>query len=216
MIFSGSMGMLDLEDLHAADKLNPGRVAKCISSVSSFNDVGSLPGTVICNVQLCTVDGDTVRKLKLAHKEAEITAMCLIAYWLKDDKSAALALADVCTDLVLDGRFLGAGSKFNSQRLSLIEAEEADREVIGSSAYRMTMFLVACAAQIDTEKRFPNLRSLGERLAAALAEDKVAGAASKYNAETCKRYLTLGQRLNTPDIAGRPPMHVSCGWLLSF
>ena len=194
--------MLDLMDLVAPDKLNPGRIAQCISTLTTFADIAGMVGTIVVNLDLCTVNEDKVTELRLGHRESEVVTLCLIAYWMQPVDDSDHKLSDICCDLVLDGRCLGVGSRFNSERLKFIDKDESDRESIGASSFRMMHFLVKCAGQLQRENRLEDKKDMGERLSTSFKEDNVKTAASKYSPDTCKRYLSLGAKFDTPEIVG--------------
>ena len=96
-----------------------------------LNTLSVAIGSVIVNVDLG--DGTTISR---ANKDAEVTGAALIAYWTSSVVGGEANMAiikDQLSDLVLDARRLGVGSKFRSEILKLVAKEERSREVQGDS-----------------------------------------------------------------------------------
>ncbi|CAK0829854.1 unnamed protein product, partial [Prorocentrum cordatum] len=181
---AASLGMLDLNH-NACSAVD---VARIIFMFQEHNDSLAFKRAV----GTISINYDTIvhgfQKLQRLDKDAEVHALMLLLYYTKDD-----AIAAECQDLHFEYVRAGTGSKATTYTLSLINAEEKKRQVIGLSAWRRMVFYSDLSAKAAREDRFPESKGEGDRLLKVLQQDGVPD--SNLDDNTVKRYLSLGSRI---------------------
>jgi hypothetical protein len=100
-------------------------------------------------LSLCANADDVGPPFRRMNKDAETYALCLIAYWSKnEDVNVA------CADLVFEFQLGGVGSKAHTGNLRLIDEEDKKRKVQGLCGWRRCLFLCDLQKAILSEDRF--------------------------------------------------------------
>ena len=199
-LFGGCLGFLALGENALPQSIDVGKIGKLLVDMKCASDIKTSLGTVIVNMDQTIGDTWEPNSLKRAHKDAEVMAVCLTLYYHKDapmDVCEALVLAS--RDVVLEGRSLGSGYEFETHKFALNEKEESDRDVLGMSSRRKCLFLADLIDQAKKER----LGKSGANDAECLAELLGKSADFKsWNVDSCKRFLNIGRRLNSPKLGG--------------
>ena len=145
----------------------------------------AMVGNIIINASVW--DGTTYEHLLRADKDAEVQAMCLVAYWCNNSR-----VSDAFADLTFEFRHHGSGSRSLTATLKLAENEDKKRSVIGLSGWRKVCLYFDLTQMMLDEGRFIDGADQGDRLIKLLTEDGVSP--GKINADTMKRYIQLGRR----------------------
>ena len=186
VLFSGTLTSLCLPD-RAVSAIDSGRIGYIIETATTPAQLKNLMGSITVN----TDGADS--GFKRANKDAEVDALCLMMYWHKNLEDHTKALKLIASDLVLQGRRLGAGSKTFAARFELMNAEEESRKTAAVSAWRKCIFLSEYATGVADEGRYAEVKAMGEKLMKAMTDDctKIDG----WNSDTLGRYLQIGRRL---------------------
>ena len=142
-------------------------------------------GKIIINASVW--DGNSYEQLIRADKDAEVQAMCLVAYWCKVPQ-----VSEAFADLTFEFRYNGTGSRSLTATLKLSENEDKLRSVLGLSGRRKVCVYSDLVQMMLDEGRFTDGADVGDRLIKVLNEDGVSP--GKLNADTMKRYIYLGRR----------------------
>ena len=142
-------------------------------------------GQIIINASVW--DGNSYENLIRADKDAEVQAMCLVAYWCKNP-----AVSEAFADLTFEFKNHGVGSRALTATLKLCENENNLRSVLGLSGRRQVCVYSDLVEMMLREGRFTDGADVGDRLLKVLKEDGVFP--GKINADTMKRYINLGRR----------------------
>ena len=190
------MGFSALGESAFAQSTDVGKINKLLGEMKLASDIKNTLGTVIVNLDQLMGDEWKPNSLKRAHKDAEAIAVCLVLYYHREAPSEVCdALVLASRDIVLEGRNLGSGCEFETHKFSFAEKEEAQRDVLGMSSRRKCLFLADLVDQAKKEK----LGKDGQPDADILESVLTAKAEfASWNADTCRRYLLIGRRLNNP------------------
>ena len=187
---SGTLANLSLES-RAVPTLDTGKIHFFLQTYANSDDLFRAVGVIAINND--GWDGSAFNDLKRANKDGEVHVLCLIAYWL-----GSKDFTDLCADLAFEFSGYGIGSKAMTSVLKLIERDDKARAVEGCSAWRHAHFISEIADRMNAEGRKSEIKNEGERLLISLREDGVS--VGNYNAETLKRYTSLGRRCKEPAI----------------
>ncbi|MAJ38113.1 MAG: hypothetical protein CMC19_09435, partial [Flavobacteriaceae bacterium] len=187
---SGTLTNLSLES-RAVPTLDTGKIHFFLQTYANSDDLFRAVGVIAINND--GWDGSAFNDLKRVNKDGEVHVLCLIAFWL-----GSKDFADLCADLAFEFSGYGIGSQAMTSVLKLIERDDKARAVEGCSAWRHAHFISEIADRMNAEGRKSEIKNEGERLLNSLREDGVC--VGNYNAETLKRYTSLGRRCKEPAI----------------
>ena len=182
-VTSGSLSMIQLE-ASAVNTLGTARIRHVLTSSETLAELKTSLGQISINADV----SDISKNVRRLDKDAEVQALCLLIYWMRD-RTVASAAADLVFVYVHGGR----ASHHTTSSMKLIDAEEGSREVIGLSGWRRCIMFNDLLVGIDGEGRFSDVKHDGERLLKAMTADGVQR--EGLNNDTVKRYLALGKRL---------------------
>ena len=197
VLFSGTLSQLKLSE-PSETTVDCGRICALLDS-PSIRDLQSMISPIIINLDQWS--GDTAADLFRCSGDADVAALCLIRYWGSDDKVLVGQLDEVATDLTFDCKSLGAGSKLQNQKLILMDREELKRQSGGMSGWRQCCKLYESSKIVELEKRHLDEKTPAERLIKAMEEDGVK--MTGRNADTIKRYMSVGERLQPESIKAK-------------
>ena len=197
VLFSGTLSQLNLPE-PSESTVDCGRICQLLDS-PSISDLQSMIGPIIINLDQWSCD--TAADLYRCNGDADVAALCLMRYWGFDDKVLVAELDEVATDLTFDCKSLGAGSKLQNNKFILNDREELKRQSAGMSGWRVCCKLYESSRIVELEKRHLEEKTPVERLIKAMEEDgvKMIG----RNADTIKRYMAVGERLQPQSIQAK-------------
>ena len=184
VLSAGSLSALSLS-ASAVATIDTGRISLLLTNYRTLKSFKAMVGKVIINASVW--DGNSYEQLIRADKDAEVQAMCLVAYWCKIPQ-----VSEAFADLTFEFRYNGTGSRSLTATLKLCENEDNLRSVLGLSGRRKVCVYSDLVQMMLDEGRFTDGADVGDRLIKVLNEDGVSP--GKLNADTMKRYIHLGRR----------------------
>ena len=192
LLDKGTEGVLSAGNLSASSlsasavaTIDTGRISLLLTNYRMLKSFKAMVGKVIINASVW--DGKSYEELIRADKDAEVQAMCLVAYWCKIPQ-----VSEAFADLTFEFRYNGTGSRSLTATLKLCENEDNLRSVLGLSGRRKVCVYADLVQMMLDEGRFTDGADVGDRLLKVLNEDGVSP--GKLNADTMKRYIHLGRR----------------------
>ena len=181
---SGSLRMLIIEE-NAVNTLDAARVKHMLTEFDTLAAFKKAIGSITINFDLS--DQTTLKQGRRLNKDAEIHALSLLIYWMKNPDVTAAG-----SDLIFEYTHGGVGSHAATAALRLINEEETVRTVRGMSGWRRCVFLNDLMTKVVCDNRYPDLKTDGEQLIRAMMDDGVLDESA--NEQTIKRYVNLGKR----------------------
>ena len=164
MLFSASLGQLALSKEAISNNTDSGGINGVLEQIGKLSDLSELLGTIVIYADTWTAE--TAKDLQRVDKDAEVAAACLVAWQHKDHASETDELKVILSDMVFEARSMGTGATLMCSKLAIINGDEARRDYIGMSCYRMAKYLACMATQIDAEKLFAEKKTIAERMMA--------------------------------------------------
>ena len=198
-LISGTASQLNLSKSAIVDTPDVARMRYIFDRTKDTAELRPQIGTIVFNVDTWA-DRSQQLMLERVNKDGEIAALCLLIHWAKADDDAATldALSFLAADLVFECRACGVGSRSASKTMQLIEADDANRKVVGMSAWRKAFQFARQLGEIQAEGRKADVKSDADRLLAVLKEDKVYG--GEIKPDTMQRYLNLSNKLQHTEL----------------
>ena len=191
VLSAGSLSALNLP-ANAVATLDTGRISFLLSHFVTLQSLKNTIGKIIINASVW--DGTSFSGLIRADKDAEVQALCFVAFWCKNPR-----VSEACGDLTFDFRELGLGSKQVTATLKLLDNEDKLRSVMGISGWRKVSLYADIATMMVAEGRFNDKGAdQGDRLIKVVTEDGVNP--GKINGDTMKRYIALGRRVGNATV----------------
>ena len=154
-----------------------------MEQLGKLSDLSDHLGTITINADAWTADEFV--DLQRVEKDAEVAAACLVAWQHKDHASETDELKLIFADMVFEARHMGTGAKLMCSKLGMISKDEAKRDYVGMSFYRLSKYLTELANQVDVEKLFAEKKTIAERMMAMLERE---GLHKGWKAETVQWY----------------------------
>ena len=177
VLCAGSLSALSLSAT-AVSTIDTGRISFLFANYHTLKTLKDMVGTIIINASVW--DGNSYEQLIRADKDADVQAMCLVAYWCKDPR-----VSDVFADITFEFRYHGIGSKSMTATLKLSENEDKLRSAIGLSGWRKVCLYADLTQMMLDEGRVIDGADHGDRLIKLLTEDGVSP--GKLSDDTMKR-----------------------------
>ena len=129
-LFGGTLSMLDMTQEATPQTPDLGRTRAALGALKTAKDITGMVGTIIINFEMWRDPKHGLARgaLVRANKDAEVQAAALVRLWCKDaGENIKEVVDDALRDIAYDGRCLGTGTKFEMEKLRMIEKEEAQR-----------------------------------------------------------------------------------------
>ena len=192
-MFSATLGSLNLHSFAIPNTMDLGRVSHLLEHTKTTGGLADMLSVMKVNIDICP-HGDLTHLVR-CHKDAEVVAACLVVYWHKD-KGCRQSILVGLSDLAFDARSMGTLSSFKIEKFKIVEKEDADRDVMGLSAYRKCLFLYDLALDVVVENLFPEITDEAQKLVKAFTA-AAKGVLSSWNLDTMRRYLGVGKKLKS-------------------
>ena len=194
-MFGGCLHHLALATHAIGQSTDVGKVGVLLEGFTNASDLKVCLGTLTVNLETVGDHESGKEFLIRAHKDAEITAACLVVYFHREATTVVKqALRTAAGDIVFDGRCLGNGSEFECHKLRLVEKEEQARSVLGLSSRRKCLFLVNLVSQAKNEKKTHwEDKSDADVLHAVMLTNHIE--LRGWHQDTLRRYSSIGRRL---------------------
>ena len=199
-MFGGTLGSLNLHSFAIPNTLDLGRVSHLLETTKTAAGLPDMLSVMKVNIDICP-HADLTHLVR-CHKDAEVVAACLVVFWHKD-KGCRQSILVGLSDLAFDARSMGTLSSFKIEKFKIVEKEDADRDVMGLSAFRKCVFLVDLASDVSTENLFPEITDEAQKLVKAFGI-AAKGVLSSWNLDTMRRYLGVGKKLKSSPRFRRP------------
>ena len=130
--------------------------------------------------------------LRRVDGDAAIDVVCLSLFWHKPSDDSEHPLRNLCRDLIFSAQRVGQGMDLEVERFKRKCDEDKKKDVMGQSAWRYALDMIAMIRQADESIR--NGRSDVDLITHILATNS--SLAKEWKSDTCARYLQVGNKIS--------------------
>ena len=191
--FGGALGFLDLEDrAKGMSQMDVGRMRWACETLDETQKFSKILGDIAVRAEFPSTETWQPGVLRRVDGDAPLDVVCLSLWWHKPSGDEEHPLRNLCRDLIFSAQRVGQGMYLEVERFKRKCDEDKKKDVMGQSAWRYALDMIAMIRQADESIR--NGRSDVDLITHILATNS--SLAKEWKSDTCARYLQVGNKIS--------------------